>query len=127
MQNKMSVKLLLWTAFSVFYYLGFTNVFKMIDDSIAQNPGAQFYSLIYIALIAHLINKYEKQYPRICSWFVSVLGLGLMSIIVLLKQNQPLDTVYSFFYLSLYIALPICYELIRFLAKKMPINSEQKK
>jgi hypothetical protein len=127
MQNKMSVKLLLWTAFSVFYYLGFTNVFKMIDDSLAQNPGAQFYSLIYIALIAHLINKYEKQYPRICSWFVSLFGLCSISIIVLIKQNQAFDIVYSLFYLSLYVALPICYELIRLIARKMTINSEQKK
>ena len=127
MQNNMSVKLLLWSAFSVFYYLGFTNVFKMIDDSIAQNPEAQFYSLIYIALVAHLINKYEKQYPRICSWFVSLVGLGVCSSIVLVKQNQALDAVYSLFYLSLYVALPVCYELIRLLANKMSINSEQKK
>jgi len=127
MQNKMSIKLLLWSAFSVFYYLGFTNVFKMIDDSIAQNSGAQFYSLIYIALIAHLINKYETQFPRVCSWFVSLCGLGVISTIVLIKQNQPLESVYSLFYLSLYVALPICYELIRLIASKMTINSEQKK
>ncbi|SFD00468.1 hypothetical protein [Pseudoalteromonas denitrificans] len=125
MQVKMSVKLLLWSAFSLFYYLGFTNVFKMIDDAAAQNSGAQFYSLIYIALIAHLINKYEKEFPRACSWFVSICGLAVITAIVLTKQAMPLDLLYSPFYLCLYLALPICYELFRFVILKNTSNSGQ--
>ncbi len=111
-------KVCFWSVFSFFYYLGFTNIFKMLNDTSQQNVNAEFYAIVYIALIAHLINKYEEVSPRLCTWFVSLIGLGGFTFLALLRLDKTFDIMYSPFYLFLYIALPVTYELINLIITK---------
>ena len=109
-----------WAVFSVFFYHAYRIVHTMIFDAypLAQEQGPIFWQaslsfILFSILTVHLIVKYEKNHPRLCTWFCVLIGLVLFSVLYKTVSVSISAVLTQPFLLFNAISLLIVYEIMR--------------